>query len=303
MRRPTIPQRCHSCGSLVSLKDKVFRDEVVLNFRCPGCGSSGGSHYKDLPLEEAQRLAERQNALAATPEAAAEAERWKSRVARWVASDAAAFLDLVRTRFPEWREYLTYQSGLYLNGAYSLTIPSANPQVETPLTLTVAVNEVLMSWFEMWHLHIFRYQDAGQDDKSHLDRALKEIEDFVEERIVAVEHFKDGSCCGGGSIRPGKASPRTRKKRRSASAKASQSPSSLDPGAALMMKSGIPNEADLADAPISRSCVRMRPRTLGRRPSDRYFTAGFTRPLGHQARIGSITFPWTSVNRRFSPLL
>jgi hypothetical protein len=207
MRNPTPSSRCHSCGSLVFFQAKPFRDQIELSWRCPGCRYGGGTYHKDLSLEEAEYLAQQQNALAATPEAAAEAERWKERSAGWVASDAAVFLDLLQARFPEWREHLTYQPDDYLGGAHRLTIPSSNPQVDTPLTLGIAINEVLIGWVSGWHVHVWRDRDTGQKDKTHLSQALSEIEDLVEERIVTGICYVDGQLSCSGNLRPDEGIP------------------------------------------------------------------------------------------------
>ncbi len=212
--RNTIPRQCHSCGSLVTLEAKPFRDEVALAWRCTGCRSSGARYYKDLPLKEARRLASEQTALASVRSARIEAECWEERVAEWVASDAAVFLMLVRKRFPQWREYLTYEAVEYLGGSQQLTIPSANPQVEVPLSVCVGVNEVLIGWVDAWHEHIWREYDQGQDDKSHLSLACDEIENLVEERIRTGTVYVDGQLSCGRTLRSGQAFPDDWKQRR-----------------------------------------------------------------------------------------
>ncbi len=168
----------------------------IIGKTCPGCGSIS-LHFKDcFPTQhEAEQVVATQNALLETPEARLRVKRWETEVARRIVADSTSLAQLFVTRFPHGKDYLEPSpDGL------QITIPSENPAVEVPLTLTVKNAEVLVCWGNGWHIHVHRKQNEPVDSLVYLRQTMEVVENLMDEELIPVESYIDGRHAGGGTF-------------------------------------------------------------------------------------------------------
>ena len=76
-------------------------------------------------------------------------------------------------------------------------VPSANPGVSEPLTITAYPREIIISWVDGWHRH-FGQWPRGEGDLSYMDRALDFLNRFVADEQVIGWYYREGQPTMGG---------------------------------------------------------------------------------------------------------
>jgi hypothetical protein len=120
------------------------------------------------------------------------------------------FARLLFQRFPQWKEL----AGTYSVGAPGLQetllevrVPSANPQVATPVTIQTTANpqEVVIYWMDGWHRHHIRWGD--QSEATHLLEVVEIIGRLVSEQDLVYYVYRDEHGSRGGTVAHGAETP------------------------------------------------------------------------------------------------
>ena len=102
---------------------------------------------------------------------------------------------LILERFPEWESFATVRIEPKGTGVFEVNIPCPSPAAKAGLLVTTAGEETTVV-FHTEHQHFTNYDD--RIDPQHIQDALDFADDILNERIAAINYYRDGDDAGGG---------------------------------------------------------------------------------------------------------